>query len=130
MVNAPMSDMSTSPLVNLIQAIHLPSHKFLLTTSPSESSTSKITLHLFAHTPKSDGSRVGSETGSPASAGGTGTSSGNAGGSSNGNAIGYGADGNRLPSIIVWEGELDLKAQEVGPAFETYGYMGGGISKD
>ena len=113
--------MAPSPLVNLVQAIHLPSHKFLLATSLSEPSSSKIALHLFAHTPKSDGSRGGSETGSAdgningnGPGGREGSGSLSRGGSSTGNVIGYGADGNRLPSIIVWEGELDLDEQEVG----------------
>lgn len=85
--------MSATPLVNLVQAIHLPSHRFLLTTSAAEASPHKVTLHLFAHTPSSDG---------------------NGGSSSDGSGSGYGADGNRLPSIIVWEGELDLKVKGVG----------------
>lgn len=136
--------LSTSPLVNLVQAIHLPSHKFLLATSPSETSSTKVALHLFAHTPKSDGSRGGSESGSADGLGvgagvgvgtaivnaiesgivngngngireGSGSGSregsreGSRGGSSTGNSVGYGADGNRLPAIIVWEGEIDLE---------------------
>lgn len=84
---------TTSPLVNLVQAIHLPSHRFLLTTSPSASASSDvIQLHLFAHTPASDG---------------------DGGSNSAGRGPGYGPDGNRLPMIIVWEGELDTKAQGV-----------------
>lgn len=138
--------LSTSPLVNLVQAIHLPSHKFLLATSPSETSLTKVALHLFAHTPKSDGSRGGSENGSAdglgvgvvaevgtaivnaieseivngvreASASGSreGSREGSRGGSSTGNSVGYGADGNRLPAIIVWEGEIDLEDPAVSP---------------
>lgn len=116
--------METSPLVNLVQAIHLPSHKFLLATSQSATSDSKIALHLFAHTPKSDGSRGGSETGSAdgntilignGNGNGNGNGGGSASGSSKGDAVGYGADGNRLPAIIVWEGEVDLEERDVSP---------------
>lgn len=90
--------MSTSPLVNLVQAIHLPSFRFLLTTSVADPSATSIDLHLFAHTPSSDG---------------------NGGDSSDGSGSGYGADGNRLPTIIVWEGKLDLKARDVSTHSEA-----------
>ena len=113
--------MEISPLVNLVQAIHLPSHKFLLATSQSATSDSKIALHLFAHTPKSDGSRGGSETGSAdgnAILIGNGNGGGSASGSSKGDAVGYGADGNRLPAIIVWEGEVDLEERDVSSRLE------------
>jgi len=43
----------SSPLVNLVQAIHLPSHRFLLITSPSEGESTKVQLHLFTPTPSS-----------------------------------------------------------------------------
>lgn len=108
-MNASKTDImsSTSPLINLVQAIHLPSHKFILTTSPSATSPNRVVLHLFAHTPKSDGNG-GSGSGSDSDAGVR-----SASGSTSGSGVGYGADGNRLPLIIVWQGEIKLKTPEV-----------------
>jgi hypothetical protein len=82
--------MSSSPLADLVQAIHLPSHRFLLTTSTNIESDSIIDLHLFAPTPISDGRR---------------------GSSSNGSSSDGSGSGSR--SIITWRGEINLDAEEV-----------------
>jgi len=89
--------MSTSPLVDLVQAIHLPSHRFLLTTSANPDSSSIIDLHLFAPTPVSDGdTRNGEESGTGSSSSST---SGKAG----------------PRSIITWQGQIDLDDTDVSP---------------
>ena len=89
--------MSTSPLVNLVQAIHLPSHRFLLTTSANPDSGSIIDLHLFAPTPASDRDERNGE------GSGTGSSSSSASSKS----------GPR--SIITWQGQIDLDDTDVSP---------------
>jgi hypothetical protein len=89
--------MSTSPLVDLVQAIHLPSHRFLLTTSANPDSGSIIDLHLFAPTPASDRD----------SATGEGSGSGSSSSSTSGKS------GPR--SIITWQGQIDLNDEEVRP---------------
>jgi hypothetical protein len=90
--------MSTTPLVDLVQAIHLPSHRFLLTTSANPDSDSIIDLYLFAPTPASDtygegnGDGIGSGSGSSPSS--TSSKSG-------------------ARSIITWQGQIDLNDAEV-----------------
>lgn len=83
---------STSPLVDLTQAIHLPSHRFLLVTSSDGESPSRVKLQLFAPTPVSD------------SDGGRGSRSESAGSiaSASGSSLGY------IPSIITWTGYIEL----------------------
>ena len=89
--------MSTSPLVDLVQAIHLPSHRFLLTTSANPDSGSIIDLHLFAPTPAGDRDYANGE------GSGTGSSSSSTSGKS----------GPR--SIITWHGQIDLDDADVSP---------------
>lgn len=89
--------MSTSPLVDLVQAIHLPSHRFLLTTSANPDSGSIIDLHLFAPTPVSDRDDTNGE------GSGTGSSSSSTSGKA----------GPR--SIITWQGQIDLDDADVSP---------------
>lgn len=86
--------MSASPLVNLAQAIHLPSHRFLLTTSSDAEISTRIVLHLFIPTPVSDNGGIGS--GSDSRSG-----SESAGSSSSGKS-------SYSRSIITWRGHLDL----------------------
>jgi hypothetical protein len=79
-----------SPLVDLVQAIHLPSHRFLLTTSANPESASLIDLNLFAPRPVSDDRDMRDDSES------SGSSSSLA-----------------SRSIITWRGEIDLDKSKV-----------------
>jgi hypothetical protein len=87
--------MSDSPLLNLSQAIHLPSHRFLLTTSSDAESSTRVNLHLFAPTPASD-------NGGSGSAGGSGSDSGHSSAS---------GKSSYSRSIITWNGHIDLNGE-------------------
>ena len=87
-------EMSTSPLVDLVQAIHLPSYRFLLTTSVNPESSSLVDLNLFAPRPVSDGDERDHSVSS-----GSGSRSGSS------------TPGSR--SIITWRGEIDTDDSEV-----------------
>jgi hypothetical protein len=80
-----------SPLVDLVQAIHLPSHRFLLTTSANPESGSLVDLNLFAPKPISDDRETRDDSESSGSS----------------SAI----SGSR--SIITWRGEIDLGDSKV-----------------
>jgi hypothetical protein len=95
--------MSTSPLVDLVQAIHLPSHRFLLATSANPDSASIIDLYLFAPTPASDHDS-GKENAS-----GSGSSSSSLSSQS------------AFRSIITWQGQIDLDEQEVSFPSSCFG---------
>lgn len=83
LISRPTEQMS--PLANLIQSIHLPSHRFLLLTHPSAQSPTKIELRLFAYPPSS---RPPSPT--AISENGTGNDTG----------------------LLLWVGEMDLEEED------------------
>jgi hypothetical protein len=97
--------MSTSPLVDLVQAIHLPSHRFLLTTSANTVSASIVDLYLFAPTPASDNHEHEDDRQDTGSGSGSGSSSDSSGSNT--------AQKGRSRSIITWHGQIDIDGSEV-----------------